>query len=254
MAPKTRISNATTQTPLPSSPARHLLKREDRCGSLDGQYPNAQAPICADPAPQCTFAQGYQGCCDENGGCTFYTSCNGGLQTSATFDDEYVLQCPRATPYCSKFELIDPSSHAYEAYACGPYDPGVSTIYGYAETGAQGPNHNTATSLISTFAPDPSSESPTFSQIGVDSFTQTPTGLSITQPASTATGNSELISSSDSGGPDIAAIAGGVVGGVVGIALVLGAIICCRKRRRSSSSHRGAVQELQQGRAAMRHI
>jgi hypothetical protein len=254
MAPKTGITNATTQKPLPPSPIRHLYKREESCGSLDGQYPNAQAPICADPAPHCTFAQGYQGCCGDNGGCTFYTSCNGGLQTSAAFDDEHVLQCPRATPYCSKFELIDPSSQAYEAYACGPYDPGVSTIYGYAGTGALESNPNTATSLISTFAPDPSGESTIFSRIGVDSFTQTPAGSSIAQPASTATGNSELISSNDSGGPDIAAIAGGVVGGVGGLALVIGAIICCRRRRGPSSSHRDAVQELQQGRAAMRHI
>jgi hypothetical protein len=254
MAPRTQIAKPTTQTALAPSPTQQLVKREESCGSLNGQYPNAQAPICAEPAPYCTFAQGYQGCCNDTGDCTFYTSCDGGLQTPTAFNDDYVLQCPRATPYCSKFELIDPSSQAYEAYACGPYDPGVPTIYGYAETGAINSDRIATTSLSSTFTSDTSIPSSKFSQIVVDSFTQPPAGSSTTQPASTATGNSEVVSSSKNGGPDIAAIAGGVVGGVVGLALIIWAIIYCRRDRGPSSSHRAAVQELQQGRAAMRHI
>src|ERR1700733_12273930 len=53
-----------------------LLKRDEACGFLGDAYSNAQVPICAGTAPICTFSNHLQGCCDSQGNCNFYTSCN----------------------------------------------------------------------------------------------------------------------------------------------------------------------------------
>src|SRR5437764_12397997 len=68
-----------TQPPKPTTIPHlnpDLRKRDEACGFLGSDYPNVQVPLCGGTAPICTFSDYLQGCCDSQGNCNFYTSCN----------------------------------------------------------------------------------------------------------------------------------------------------------------------------------
>lgn len=243
MVPKTRNIQAVTSAVDQPMPTQSLHPRDETCGSLNG-YPNAEPPICTGAKQYCTFSQGYQGCCDSHDDCTFYTTCNGGL-AATTCAGASCLQCPRATPYCSRFQLVDVNSVSFQGFACGPYDVTDSLIYGYASTSTTTfIGASSASSAISSSSSDKSS---------TDSNGHSSLSMSTTSslPASATTSDPSQATFRSSSHTNKGAIIGGVVGGVAGFALLV-VLGCFFFRKRLFGTKKRRLPELQQGSAAMR--
>src|SRR5271156_5512690 len=125
-------SKVFTQSPKPTTTPHlnlDLLKRDEECGFIGNAYPNAQVPICAGTATICTFSDHLQGCCDSQGNCNFYTSCNGYFASQPNLGSS-CLSCPSAKPYCTKFEFYQDGYGTYDAFSCGNFDIQGTTVYG----------------------------------------------------------------------------------------------------------------------------
>src|SRR5271170_6252407 len=128
-----------------------LLKRDEGCGFIGNAYPNAQAPICGGTATICTFSDHLQGCCDSQGNCNFYTSCNGYFASQPNLGSS-CLSCPSAKPYCTKFEFYQAGYGTYDAYSCGNFDI-QETVFGLVSPGsAVNTNTPTATAVLTNSA------------------------------------------------------------------------------------------------------
>lgn len=231
-----------------------LLKRDEACGFLGNAYPNAQVPICAGTATICTFSDHLQGCCDNQGNCNFYTSCNGYF-TSQPNPGSSCLSCPSAQPYCTKFEFYQAGYGNYEAYSCGDFDI-QETLFGLVSPGsAVNTNTPTATAVLtnsvsstlnastrSYITSDPQSSSlPTApsTQTASPTTSQPQSKTSSSQSSSSAI---TPIQSNQSFHNHLAAIIGGAVGGVAAISII-GVIIWCCLRRQSGEQNRRFLQQ-----------
>lgn len=235
-----------------------LLKRDEACGFLGDAYSNAQVPICAGTATICTFSDHLQGCCDGQGNCNFYTSCNGYF-TSQPNPGPSCLSCPSAKPYCTKFEFYQAGYGNYDAYSCGNFDI-QETVFGLVSPGsAVNTNTPTATAILTNSVSSTLNTS-TSSYIASDpqsSSLKPPTALS-TQKASRTTSQLQSntsssqssssaitpIQSNQSSHNHLAAIVGGAVGGVAAIGIIGAIVWCCRGRQPVDQNRRF----LQQGR------
>jgi len=236
--------NVQTQasiTAAPSALGLSLRKRDQQCGIVS--YPNAQAPICTGTASLCTFSEGRQGCCDAADSCTFYASCNGGRAVSCT--DVSCLQCPVATPYCTRYQFLDDAGSSYDGFGCGVFDVGGLIIQGTVDT--QQVAAETTSSISSSSQSSLASQTtPSSSTDASRSSSQTTSSsASTTSSAATSTGTSAANKESGNGSGGVyGAAIGGAVGGVVG-AILLAALIwwfCWRPRHQQKREMTQAPQ------------
>jgi len=233
-----------------------LLKRDEGCGFIGDAYPHAQAPICGGTTSICTFSDHLQGCCDSQGNCNFYTSCNGYF-TSQPNPGSSCLSCPSANPYCTKFEFYQDGYGSYDAYSCGDFDI-QETVFGLVSPdSAVNTNTPTATAVLTNSASstlhvtsDPQSSS-----------LKPPTALPTRTASSTASQPQSKTSSSQSSSSTVtpiqsdqsshnrlAAIVGGAVGGVAALGIIGAIVWYCLWRQAREREKRLDRRFLQQGR------
>lgn len=235
-----------------------LLKRDEECGFLGNAYSNAQVPICAGTAPICTFSDHLQGCCDNQGNCNFYTSCNGYF-TNQPNSGSSCLSCPSAKPYCTKFEFYQAGYGNYDAYSCGNFNI-QETVFGLVSPGsAVNTDTPTATAALTnpasstlhastgryvTSDPQSSSLNPT----ALPTQTASPTTSQPQSRTSSSQSATTPIQSNQSPHNHLGPIVGGVVGGVAAIGFI-GAIVWYYLRRRPQKQEEKLPRRfLQQGR------
>jgi hypothetical protein len=240
-----------------------LLKRDEACGFLGDAYSNSQVPICAGTASICTFSDHLQGCCDGQGNCNFYTSCNG-YSTNAPDAGPSCLSCPSNKPYCTKFEFFQAGYGNYDAYSCGNSEP-TGTLYGFPAPGAAvntdpptttasltnsaGPALQVSTGKTATSGPQSSNLK---LSTALPPHTASPTTIqssSKTSASQSSSTDNTPIQSTQSSHNHLAPIVGGVAGALAVIIAVISAIAWHRKRANQQRlvEYR-AVPVLQQGR------
>jgi hypothetical protein len=252
----------TSQTPrvtqAPYFRPELLRKRgETTCGDLRDAYSGIQAPICSGVTSICTFTDSLQACCDSSGSCQFYTTCNG-WRSPITCSDSRCLKCASASPYCIKYNFYDANSGDYNGYSCGNVDLQGTTIQGVALALAAGyvTNSLTTTTQPSADITSASSQSTSIGSSSSSSSQSTSIGSSSASSQSTSIGSSSTspttAASSESAGPghdhpSAGIVAGPVVGGLAGIALVIVLLWClCRPRRRPRPSGSSPYPQMQQ--------
>lgn len=239
-------------TPGPLLSQAKLMRRDQAqvCGNLSNQYPNAQEPICAGTASICTFSGSQQGCCDDSGNCTFFTSCNEGYSPKKC-DGPSCLQCSQDLPYCSQYAFAG-SDGTFYGYSCGALD--ISGLLLTGITGSATTNAPLTSGVTSATTTDSDSISSTTSPTTTRSSSQmtgtrsaTNTSLNSTATA-TATDSPDTESSSNL---SHGALAGIIVGAViVAFILICIAILCYRKNKRNKRRRQSEKPHfLQRGRA-----
>jgi hypothetical protein len=212
-----------------------LRKRgETTCGDLGEAYSGIQAPICSGVTSICTFTDSLQACCDSSGSCQFYTTCNG-WRSPITCSDSRCLKCVSASPYCIKYNFYDAASGDYNGYSCGNVDLQGMTIQGTAISLAAGYVTNSPSTTTQPSA-DIISASSRSTSIG-----------SSTSPTTAASSESASGSGSGHNHPSAGILAGSVVGGLGGLALVVTLLwYFCRRCRRPQTSESSPRREMQQ--------
>lgn len=237
-----------------------LLKRDEACGFIGDAYSNAQVPICAGTTSICTFSDHLQGCCDSQGNCNFYTSCNG-YSTDAPDAGSSCLSCPSNKPYCTKFEFYQAGYGNYDAYSCGNFDI-QETVFGLVSPGgaantntptttpiltsSAGSTLHAATGSYATSSPQSSNLQPTSLSPHTTSPTTTQSPSKTSSSRSSSSGNTPM-QSTQSSHNHLAATIGGIIGGVAAVGIVL-AIVWRRRRKQQRLKESRAAPVLQQWR------
>lgn len=253
----TVTSFQTLVTPAPRLHSDLLIRRQNGdtiCGDLNSAYPNVQAPTCTGATSICTFSQNLQGCCDDNNSCQFYTTCIGHYDP-ATCTGSECLGCTDSAPYCIKYNFWDASSLSnYDGYSCGIFQD-TSTVFGAATS-------SSVAAAAATTSPSTSSAaaSSTASSASASSLSALPSSASrtsnLTETSSASTSSSPtatgVLAPESRSVSHVGAIAGSVVGGILGLALLgVGAWFVYKKVIRPSKTEEssrvgGTVPEVQQ--------
>ncbi|CAK7216023.1 hypothetical protein SCUCBS95973_002664 [Sporothrix curviconia] len=245
-------------TPKPTAPPelrRHLANRDtgttvfyapdNTCGFLSGSSENAYT--CNDVDAQCAIItlskSGYIGCCDDGDCGGFHLSCVDSSQFYSASDcdsscasDTFTLKCTdSATPYCNSVSINGGASLKVYGYFCN--DVAISTMQAILTTySGETDGRSFSASLLNDVTFD--------STVGqTETFGFGSTGTSTTTPVPTTTIPPGGGSSTPTPTPapakkssNTGAIAGGVVGGVAGLALIGLAIFFILRRQRKNSA------------------
>ncbi|CAK7198752.1 hypothetical protein SEUCBS139899_001416 [Sporothrix eucalyptigena] len=248
-------------TPRPTSPPelrRNLFHRDtgttvyyaqdNTCGFLSGQEDNAYT--CNDVDAQCAIItiskSGFIGCCDDGDCGGFHLSCvdssqfySGTVCGSSCASDTFTLKCTDSdTPYCNSVSINGGASLKVYGYFCN--DVAISTMQAILTTysGETDGRSFSASVLETTSLDSTAAQTETFG--GGDSSTSTTspksTAINTAGGSSTTTPTSPTTTPPAKKSTNTGAIAGGVVGGVAGLALIGAGIFFLLRHQRKNSA------------------
>ncbi|CAK7273683.1 hypothetical protein SEPCBS119000_005785 [Sporothrix epigloea] len=255
-------------TPRPTSPPelrRHMFQRDvattvfyapdNTCGYLSGQQDNAYT--CNDVNAQCAIItlskSGFIGCCDNNDCGGFHLSCVDSSQFysasacgSSCASDTFTLKCTESSlPYCNAVSINGGASLQVYGYFCNDamtatVQPILTTYSGETDGRSFSASLLHAVTIDSTAA-----QTETF---GGDSDGSTTTTTPQTTSSTTTSSSQGHASPTSSPSPtpspapvdrkksNTAAIVGGAVGGVAGLAIICLAIYFILRNQRKNSA------------------
>ncbi|CAK7208700.1 hypothetical protein SBRCBS47491_000180 [Sporothrix bragantina] len=254
-------------SPKPTSPPelrRQLVNRDtgttvyyapdNTCGYLSGMSDNAYT--CNDGDAQCAIItlskSGFIGCCDDGECGGFHLTCidssqfnSGTVCGSSCASDTFTLKCTDSdTPYCNSVSINGGASLKVYGYFCN--DVAISTMQAILTTySGETDGRSFSASLLNDGSLDSTAaQTETFGGDGSGSTTTSAHTTSSTSGGGGSNGNTTPTPTPPTPTPTPApkkstntgAIAGGVVGGVAGLALIGAAIFFILRHQRKNSA------------------